>query len=196
MVRLKTLARLAAVSALALASAAQASVIYTFTGEYVSERDDEGNTLATSTATWTYTAADFVTAYADITPDSCDSGNAGFFCAATQRIEPYPSSFGGDIGGDYIGLNLNTADGSGTGFYWFQPGAFGAVGTYSNAGWPNPSCSDTSGCYGNAGVATLTVSMGGNAVPEPASWAMLVAGFGIVGAGLRRRSLRVAYVSN
>jgi hypothetical protein len=27
-----------------------------------------------------------------------------------------------------------------------------------------------------------------NAVPEPASWAMMIAGFGLVGAGARRRS--------
>ena len=29
---------------------------------------------------------------------------------------------------------------------------------------------------------------GGGAVPEPASWAMLVIGFSLVGAGLRRRT--------
>lgn len=32
-----------------------------------------------------------------------------------------------------------------------------------------------------------------NAVPEPASWALMIAGFGLAGAALRRRSLRVAY---
>ncbi len=31
---------------------------------------------------------------------------------------------------------------------------------------------------------------GGGAVPEPASWAMMIAGFGLVGAGLRRRPAR------
>ena len=32
-----------------------------------------------------------------------------------------------------------------------------------------------------------------NAVPEPASWAMMFAGFGLVGGALRRRRVRVAY---
>ena len=177
----------AAVAAFALASAAQASVVYSFTGEYVSERDDEGNTLATSTATWSFTAADFVTSAADVVPDSCDSVNANFFCAATQRMEPYPTSFG-NVGGDYIGLNLDTVDGGGTGFYWFQPGAFGAVGIYSNAGWPDPFCNDNGDCYGNAGVATLTVTMLGNAIPEPETWAMMIAGFGLMRAVSRRRA--------
>ena len=31
------------------------------------------------------------------------------------------------------------------------------------------------------------------AVPEPASWAMMIVGFGLIGAALRRRSVRVAY---
>lgn len=37
---------------------------------------------------------------------------------------------------------------------------------------------------------TLTLSTG--AVPEPASWAMMIAGFGLVGAALRRRALAAA----
>jgi hypothetical protein len=32
-----------------------------------------------------------------------------------------------------------------------------------------------------------------NAVPEPASWAMMIAGFGLVGAGARRRRVAVAF---
>ncbi len=35
-------------------------------------------------------------------------------------------------------------------------------------------------------------SVAGGAVPEPASWMLMVAGFGMVGAGLRRRSTAVA----
>jgi hypothetical protein len=33
-----------------------------------------------------------------------------------------------------------------------------------------------------------TAPLGASAVPEPAAWAMMVAGFGLVGAGLRRRT--------
>lgn len=38
---------------------------------------------------------------------------------------------------------------------------------------------------------TVTPAGGAGAVPEPATWAMLVSGFGLVGAGMRRRSGRV-----
>jgi len=31
------------------------------------------------------------------------------------------------------------------------------------------------------------------AVPEPATWAMMIAGFGLVGGAMRRRSTKVAY---
>jgi hypothetical protein len=40
-----------------------------------------------------------------------------------------------------------------------------------------------------SGDGTLTVT---NAVPEPASWAMMIAGFGLVGAAMRRRAAAVA----
>jgi hypothetical protein len=42
--------------------------------------------------------------------------------------------------------------------------------------------------FGNP-VARLTIAEagGGGVIPEPATWAMLIAGFGLVGAGLRRR---------
>ncbi|HEU4969415.1 MAG TPA: PEPxxWA-CTERM sorting domain-containing protein [Sphingomonas sp.] len=33
-----------------------------------------------------------------------------------------------------------------------------------------------------------------NGVPEPASWALMIAGFGLAGAAMRRRALRVAFV--
>jgi hypothetical protein len=40
-------------------------------------------------------------------------------------------------------------------------------------------------------VFTVTNVAGGAAVPEPSGWIMLIAGFGITGAALRRRSLRL-----
>lgn len=43
------------------------------------------------------------------------------------------------------------------------------------------------------GNGTLTIStVGAGAVPEPASWAMLIAGFGLVGAVMRRREAGAA----
>jgi PEP-CTERM motif len=42
------------------------------------------------------------------------------------------------------------------------------------------------------GVVTLATAPAVGAVPEPASWAMLIAGFGIAGAAMRRRRVAVA----
>jgi hypothetical protein len=36
-------------------------------------------------------------------------------------------------------------------------------------------------------AATEVITPGGGAVPEPATWAMLLAGFGLVGVSARRR---------
>jgi hypothetical protein len=35
--------------------------------------------------------------------------------------------------------------------------------------------------------AVAAALLGASAVPEPQSWALLIAGFGVVGAGMRRR---------
>jgi len=42
---------------------------------------------------------------------------------------------------------------------------------------------------------TLTITEAAAAVPEPATWGLMLAGFGVVGAGLRsrRRSTTVAF---
>lgn len=44
-----------------------------------------------------------------------------------------------------------------------------------------------SGADAQYGIDDLTYTISGTAVPEPASWAMLIAGFGLTGAALRRR---------
>ncbi len=44
---------------------------------------------------------------------------------------------------------------------------------------------------GSRAVAVAAAQLGASAVPEPQSWAMLIAGFGLVGAGVRRRRAAV-----
>jgi hypothetical protein len=55
-----------------------------------------------------------------------------------------------------------------------------------------------SGLFGEASSprafnGTLSYATVAGAVPEPASWALMIAGFGLVGAAMRRRSVRVAF---
>ncbi|WP_240047647.1 PEPxxWA-CTERM sorting domain-containing protein [Sphingomonas panacisoli] len=50
-----------------------------------------------------------------------------------------------------------------------------------------PSTGSTAGSTNNT-VSTFTVSRATGAVPEPATWAMMLVGFGAVGGALRRRS--------
>ena len=45
--------------------------------------------------------------------------------------------------------------------------------------------------FAPATIVTLDIN-GGSAVPEPASWAMMIGGFGLVGAAMRRRKVALA----
>ncbi len=45
------------------------------------------------------------------------------------------------------------------------------------------------------GIGDSTIDPGGGSVPEPASWAMMMAGFGLVGAAMRRRKPALALAS-
>lgn len=54
------------------------------------------------------------------------------------------------------------------------PGGVGAIGAFAGGG-------------GGGGVAAVTPTLDPGAVPEPATWLMLISGMGIVGAALRRR---------
>jgi hypothetical protein len=50
--------------------------------------------------------------------------------------------------------------------------------------------------YGSDFVANVAGSFAGSAVPEPAARALLIAGFGLTGAAMRRRQARTVTVFN
>ena len=61
-------------------------------------------------------------------------------------------------------------------YYYFEPESLYTYGVHFTT------------IFGNDQGGTLTVSdVGDGAVPEPATWAMMIAGFGLVGASLRKR---------
>jgi len=93
----------------------------------------------------------------------------------------------------YLG-DGTTGDLEGLGFFW--PSTFNvryAVGT-----GPVDPCDGVNICSFINGLTAQDTSVEGlkvtgGAVPEPASWAMMLGGFGLIGGALRRKSVRVAF---
>jgi len=84
-------------------------------------------------------------------------------------------------GGSFQIANNDAADG------WLHySGTFLATGANTTLSFDNL----TGG--GNAGVYLDNVSVTGGAVPEPATWALMLTGFGLAGATLRRRQFALA----
>jgi hypothetical protein len=83
-----------------------------------------------------------------------------------------------------FGAAITGVPGNSETLYFFDQGSFGTVGVHSSQ------------VFGPEQFATLTVSDSSivAGVPEPASWAMMIAGFGFVGASMRRRTANLRHV--
>jgi hypothetical protein len=93
----------------------------------------------------------------------------------------------------YLG-DGTTGDLEGLAFFW--PSTF--VIRYAVGTGPVAPCDGVNICSYINGPAAQDTSMQGLKVgvadvPEPASWAMILAGFGLIGGALRRKSVRVAF---
>jgi len=93
----------------------------------------------------------------------------------------------------YLGDGV-TGDLEGLAFFWPST----SVVRYAVGTGPFRACDGVNACSfingftaGDTSLQGLKVSVGN--VPEPASWAMMLAGFGLIGATLRRKSVRVAF---
>jgi len=191
-----------------MAPAAQASVLYEYTGMQTIDLgpvdpdnpDGDHNTVVVHTA-FSLTRSTFIT-NGTFTPDSCTDDNAAFTCG-DMEFNNFPNGF--NVGGDFLSFGHSYDDGTtafgGGAFFFFAPGAFGAVGTYTTDGWPinGPPIGPDNGfgcCFGNAGFATLTVSGAPDGgIPEPGTWSLMILGFGGAGALLRRRRDKDTYVA-
>jgi len=164
----RTLRPLAALTALALSASASASVTYTF-----NTNPNAGNYGDYAS----FTTPDFITApLTNIT--SFDSCTVGFGPLVGGVSEPCVSIDVTLTSGSpsLIKLNGTTLTQS----VAFAEGAFSTLGT--NYG---PLVFSTS-------ASTLVVVQNGAAVPEPATWAMMLLGFGGIGVVRRRRRQSLA----
>jgi hypothetical protein len=103
----------------------------------------------------------------------------GAGATATQAVLSFTDQFGGNFSGTY-------AIGSGQNF--FSARAFDNQFITNVSFVLNGTVGDVRQ-FRIGGVGDSSVDPGGGPVPEPASWAMMLAGFGLVGATMRRRKM-------
>lgn len=203
---------LAAVAAVVLPAAAQAAPIIT-NGSFETSTTVQGgpafvtlNNGSTAIDGWTVTAGsiDYILSYwpaqdgsrsIDLSGNEPGAISQTFNTIANQRYVvkfflggnfdgPPPSKTIQASAGDFSGTFTYTPTGTGN-FQGYNAYSFGFVGTGSPTTLTFASLSS-----GPFGAALDNVSV--TAVPEPASWALMIAGFGLAGAALRSRRRPVA----
>lgn len=127
------------------------------------------------------TVPTFLTANTTFTPDQVDNctSTPATACGRNQTFYTDTSPLVSDRTDNYDGVGA-----FGGVQYYFQNGALGTYGTYTSLLFSTQ-------------VANLTIRQVPDrttgAVPEPASWAMMIVGFGAIGGALRRRRLAFTY---
>ncbi|MGZ6037478.1 MAG: PEPxxWA-CTERM sorting domain-containing protein [Phenylobacterium sp.] len=126
------------------------------------------------------------------------SALVGVFLDATT---PTLSSVGGYTGPDFIpGADYQVPGSTGPGVYAPALGQIFIIGDGAGETFNAPTgatrlflatADSLGGSTGNVGALEVTFT-GATAVPEPASWAMMIGGFGLAGAALRRRRVAPA----
>jgi hypothetical protein len=142
--------------ALSLSGAAHADVTYTFSGL-------SSAFFSPAQQLFTITVPTFITADTAFLPGDLAVGSCTSSVETCTSIHFLIAPFGPS----YDAIDFKTT--RTTSLYFFEPGAFGAVGTYqTQVGF-------------NTGTLTVT------AVPEPQTYAMMLAGLALMGFVVRRR---------
>ncbi len=165
-----------AVSILAASSAAEATTVaFSY------------NSGVTSVASGSFSFADGSTGvlgYGDLTSFSVDTGTGIYTLADVVGLTDYVH-FGYDTAAVAFTIDPSSCGFAGCGF---QPSlsAINSTGTFGFffTGAPGGFSEYSAGGGSNFDTITFNVTAG---VPEAASWAMLIAGFGLTGAAMRRR---------
>ena len=170
--KLQTLAIAAAMLA-GLPAAANAAVTYVFTADSSSVLDERTYTGGFTLTTNDYITANNTFAVADLTSCTVTLSDGVAGACGDQNVYVGPSN-------DIVGFAFTSADGGLYAInYFFDAGTFAANGAYAT----NDVIRDHRGTLTVSGFAEPAT--GG--VPEPATWALMIAGFGLAGASLRRR---------
>jgi PEP-CTERM motif len=163
---------------LGMVGSAQASILYTFQGSVFSPGEDILHTIA-----WTYLSPDFATTgrllqpgdLASCAADKYVNGTPQSLACGTQGLAPFVDQNGVEYSYVNFGIVDPSDPGAGVvGFPLFLGNIFAQAGQY------------VSGNGGSGGQGTLTVSIA--EAPEPASWALMLVGFGFAGGAMRRRA--------
>ena len=189
---MKRFTRLAAIAAALATSTAASAVIVNF------ETIDTGGatTINNTVAATDYDAfgATFTGAFYKRCGGGCPAPSTGTFVSSSNFSNPFSVSFAGALS-TFSFENVSNSAGSATAFDATNNvltsvnfAAFPGVFTLSAAGIRSVTFSG-----GQYGVDNFTFAATGS-VPEPTSWALMIGGFGLTGAALRRRRSAPALV--
>ena len=155
---------------------AEAAVTYTFTATSSSEIDNR-----TYTGEFVLTLADYIVPTATFPAIALTSCTAAASDGVTTQCGTQQFFASGQY--DIVSFGLRTSDGGFYSFnYFFDPGALSASGSYDTI-----YIDEHAGTLVVAGAPGPVGPGGPGLVPEPATWALMLGGFGLAGAALRRR---------
>jgi len=175
----------AAIAMAAMTSAAHATTVYTLSGQGI------GSATATGTITTDGTLG--VLTQANITGVNITVADGG----GSAAVDSFTTLSGTDLTATASGLFFDYGGGSSEYFVTFSSDTTSAyciaTGSPTCSGVPDSEVIEVNSViHQGPSLAGSTVEIATAGVPEPATWAMVLVGFGLAGAAMRRRTALVA----